>query len=499
MCDHGSSRPLRSFLLPLACGILSLANAAQAQEIDTLALRAHTRYLASDTLKGRGTGTNGERLARTYIASELERIGVPAARLDGDYFQAVPLKEAEIDTTATRLSVGRNGSARPFQSGRHFTHDRVGPSSLRDMQGDAVLAGTAGLAEQALAGFRRLDGQVIVIIGGLGSEALTLVPDWIERGAEGVIQLVLDADGYERTARGRGTKRIYTAGDVDEPFWQPNLPVVTGGPEVATALLEGAPLAPDALNGEQPFNALPLDRRVELTVRATDRDLDAANVAAMVPGSDPAVRDEVVVYTAHYDHLGIGQPDARGDSIYNGFSDNAAGVAMLLAMAEALVQDPPRRSVLFLFFTGEELGLLGSSYYAANPIIPLDRTAAVINLDAGAPPAPPRNWWLAGGGLSSLGDLGARVAADLGLTAETSNASPNSDHWPFLQRGIPSVFLIPGEEWEGFTSREKEALHQRWDHYHQPGDHWDPEFPFAGLKRYAQLALAIGREAANQP
>ncbi|MGH7445000.1 MAG: M28 family peptidase, partial [Longimicrobiales bacterium] len=218
-----------------------------------------------------------------------------------------------------------------------------------------------------------------------------------------------------------------------------------------------------------------------------------------LPGNDPALRDEYVVYTAHYDHLGISIPDAEGDSIYNGFSDNAAGVAMLLGIAEALRDAPPARSLLFLFFTGEERGLLGASYFAAHPPVPLERMHALINLDAGAPSAPPVSWRVAGGDSSALGTLAAQVAADHGWIARLSGASPNSDYWPFLQRGVPAVFLIPGDVWENTAPEQREALRRQWDHYHQPADEYHPDFPFSGLERYADYAMALGLRAANAP
>ncbi|HEY8380149.1 MAG TPA: M28 family peptidase, partial [Nannocystis sp.] len=275
------------------------------------------------------------------------------------------------------------------------------------------------------------------------------------------------------------------------------LPTLVAGPRLTAALLAGAPLAPDALDGTKPFKALPLGRMIEATIRVSEMPVAAANVAALIPGHDPALRDEVVAYTAHYDHLGIGPADATGDSIYNGFSDNAAGVAMLLAIGEAFAREPPARSVLLLFFTGEELGLLGSAYYAAEPLIPLERTVAVINLDAGAPPAPPRSWRVAGGTVSTLGEVARHVAAGQGWTAEPSGPRPNSDYWPFLRAGVPAVFLIPGSEWEGVSRAEREALHARWDRYHQPGDEWHPDFPFSGLRRYAEFAWLLGAEVAN--
>ncbi|MGH7128771.1 MAG: M28 family peptidase [Planctomycetaceae bacterium] len=230
------------------------------------------------------------------------------------------------------------------------------------------------------------------------------------------------------------------------------------------------------------------------------RAIDAANVAAVLPGSDPALRDEYVVFTAHYDHLGIDRDAPPGaDSVYNGFSDNAAGVAMLLEIARELGDAPPARSVLFLFLTAEERGLLGASFAAANPVVPLERMVALINLDAGAPPVPPVSWRIAGGEDSALGALAADIASERGWTAVLGAASPNSDYWPFLRRDVPAIFLIPGNDWEGVNAEQRDALRRRWDRYHHPDDEWAADFPFAGLARYADFALRVGRAAAEQP
>lgn len=488
------SRFLSTFLL---IATLAAAPALHAQEVDTMALRAHTMFLAHDMLEGRGTGSRGERLAALYIASQLQRLGIPGAGPRGEYFQPVPLREATVDYAATRLTVARGSEAATFGSPEHFVLNTGGKNAFRSFAGSALFAGTAGFAGEALERRGSLDGQVVVVLGTLGTEAQTLIPDWIRRGAEGVVFLVTESDRYGLFVRSRGDSRLFVDAEVGDPIWQPDLPVLVAGPRLSAAILAGAPLAPDALDGKKPFHALPLERTVSAEIGVSVRNVAAANVAALLPGQDPAKRDEVIVYTAHYDHLGIGTPDARGDSVYNGFSDNAAGTAMLLAIADAMRQGPPDRSVLFLFVTGEERGLLGSSYYASAPLIPLARTAAVINLDAGAPPAPPRSWRVAGGKESTLGALATRVAAARGWTAAPSNASPNSDYWPFLNRGVPAVFVIPGQDWEGVGKAQKEELHRRWDHYHEAADEWKPDFPFRGLQRYADFALALGREAGN--
>jgi Zn-dependent M28 family amino/carboxypeptidase len=225
--------------------------------------------------------------------------------------------------------------------------------------------------------------------------------------------------------------------------------------------------------------------------------LVSRNVAAMLPGADPALRGEFVAFTAHLDHLGISTPDQRGDSIYNGFSDNAAGCAMLLAIAKAMAAGPrPARSVLFLWPTGEERGLLGSDYFAARPLVPPDHIAAEINLDAGAPPAPADHWQVAGGDRSPLGLLAVAVARGAGWQAKLAPASPNSDYFPLLRIGVPAVFLVPDAPYEGLSAEASQALGRRWDHYHQPADEWAADFPFSGLVRYAEFGYRLGMAAA---
>ncbi|HSL71456.1 MAG TPA: M28 family peptidase, partial [Longimicrobiales bacterium] len=304
---------------------------------------------------------------------------------------------------------------------------------------------------------------------------------------------------FQLFVRSRGTQRYFVAGELNEPIWQSSLPSVLGGPRLTRALIPGIASLVGRLTGKTGVTPVALEKDIAVSIRATVEVIASQNVIGIIPGRDRALANEFVMFTAHYDHLGISTPDPRGDSIYNGFSDNAAGVAMVLAIAQALVHSPPARSTAFLFVSAEERGLLGSSYYAAQPVLPLAQTVAVINLDAGAPPAPPIEWRLAGGANSTLGALSEQIAQRHGWKIDLGLASPNSDYWPFHTRGVPAVFLIPGPAWEGLSPRERDALRARWDRYHRADDEWADAFPFSGLRRYAQLALEIGTAAANAP
>jgi hypothetical protein len=501
-------------LLLAALLLLASATPATAQSIDTLSIRGHTRFLTDDLLGGRGTGTVGEQIAAAYIISQVKRLGLSHLPGSTAFALPVPLRAAHIHE-ASRVVVHAGSDSTTFSSGSEFIVSTGGAGAFRDFGGRAVFLGVPAHAAMLLAAGesrgddgRSLDGTIAVFAGPLGAAALDIVPALQRAGVAGIVLLVPDAEQYDYFQRSRGDVRYFVAADVNDPIWQPGIPTLLAGPRLTDALLAGAVLpagllddtaarAGDPVRDGAGLRPVDLGRTLDARIATTFRDLPATNVAAMLPGADPVLRNEYVVFTAHYDHLGIGGPDATGDSIYSGFSDNAAGVGMLLAIAETMRAEPPARSVLFLFFTGEERGLLGSTFFAETSPLALDRIRAVINLDAGAPPAPPASWRIAGGD-TPLGQIARDVAASRGWTTALTPASPNSDHWPFLERGVPAIFIIPGEQWENVSAAERAALRDRWDRYHQPGDRWFADFPFAGIGRYAEFALLVGLDVANR-
>lgn len=455
--------------------LLVLSQTAAAQAIDTVSLRARTRFLSANALMGRGTGTAGEHVAAEYIAAELMRIGVQPA-VNGSYLQTVPLKRALIKHTSVRYQDATYGA-------NDFVWNTGGRGAFHSFAGAAVFVGT--IDSTAVRRAAELRGKVVVLTGPMGAAAQDYVPALLRAGASGVVIALADTTLFGLFARSRGEARYYVDADVSDPVWQANLPVIIAAPSLARHLLH-----------RERFTELPGRLQADLQTEITD--VAAANVVGVIPGTDAGRDQEIIAFSAHYDHLGMSTPDARGDSIYNGFSDNAAGVGMVLGIAELMKQRPPRRTVLFLFFTGEERGLLGSSFFATHPLFPLARMRGLINLDAGAPPAPPVSWRVAGGQDSSLGLLAQQIATGRQWTADLGAASPNSDYWPFLARGVPSIFIIPGNQWEQVTPEQQAALRLRWDRYHRADDEWHPEFPFSGLARYAEYAYLVGRAAADR-
>lgn len=451
--------------------------------IDTLAIKAHTYYLAQDLLAGRGTGTPGADLAASYIATVCRELGLTA--LGGDFFQDVPLVEAVLDSAT--LAVRTPQGERHFQYPEDFVPDFGGEQALTGFAGPALYGGSP----IRLGSLPEVKGRAVVTAAPVGERAL--MDSLARRGAVALIQLVRDSAVYRLYRQSRGPARAAFRSAGIATSLLPALPWIVGNQALTRELAQAAAAR------SEPDAPGPLGVDLSLDLHLTRRPLHARNVACMLPGAGAGAgqRDTAIMFAAHYDHLGIGAPDAHGDSIYNGFSDNAAGVGMLLAIAQAMVRGPGRpmrHSVIFLFPTAEERGLLGSDYYVARPLWPLARTAAVIALDAGAPPAPPTSWRIAGGTGTGLGTLALDVALAQGWSATTSPATPNSDYYPFARSGVPAVMIIPGPgPYQGLSTDSSVALRQAWNHYHEAADSWADDFPFGGLRRYAEYAYLLAR------
>lgn len=477
--------PLVWLMLPLAlaaaCATAPAVAPPSADEsfptlraIDTLSIRSDTRVLAHDSLAGRGTGTAGARSAARFIAGRLQALGVRPLPTDTaspppPYLLPVPLLRANVSAATLEIE-GGGAHATERTHGDGFVLGRMGREGMRAAAGPVSTPG-ADSSEAT-------SGTWLLLDGAPGEAALRWLPGWRAAGVIGLIvrlPRVAVLDAYRQQL---GDVRWMLAQGPPDPIWQPDLPVLLVGPELGAMLAE-----PGA--------------RVSLEPAARLDSIVDYNVAGYIEGSDPARARELVVLTAHYDHLGIVGGAPGRDSVYNGFSDNAAGVAMLLAVAESAARRPPPRSLLFLFTTAEEVGLLGSLHFVRQREADVARTRAVVNVDAGAPPAPPTRWRLAAGTRSRAGAVAAAVVEAYGWTHRSDPGSPNSDHWPFVQLGIPAVFLIPDGAWEGLDDAEATTLRDRWDRYHHPDDEWAPDFPLAGLARYATLARAIAYALAS--
>ena len=451
-------------------GALPIAAQRPATPPDTLAIRGDTYFLAHDALLGRATGSRGAELAATYIVSRCIAMGLePVA---GRYLHAVPLQLASAVPASDVLTIETPERRYTFGSPHDVLIDLESARTLEAFQGPLVRT-ESSLPDGEPQDVEGISGRIVAVEGLLADRART--GDVLKaRGAEGLVQLVDSASFAELAARWSGRVHVVLARDVPASL-RTSLPAVVASPRVAASLAAGGGLV-----------------RVRPPVRSGP--FTAHNVACRLPGSTSQSAPVHLAFVAHYDHLGV-QHTLDSDSIYNGFSDNAAGVAMVLAIADVLRRHPLRASALFLFFAAEELGLLGSDYFVETSPIPVDQIGLVLNLDAGAPPAPLSSWRIATSD-ARLAELATRVGAARGWSVLVSPARPNSDHFAFARHGVPAGLLVPGpDSYDGFTTERSDSLRARWERYHQPGDEWSPAFPWSGLRRYAEVALALARAA----
>jgi hypothetical protein len=445
--------------------------------IDTLALRAHTAFLSRDLLEGRATGGRGAAVAAAYIAAQCRALGLEP--LGPDYLLDVPLEAAVPRPAETALVVARGPDTTVFHHGDDFLPVGGLRAALASFRGTPVYLGTADDIVRLGDSLPDLHGKVTLIGGVLRPE---LAARLAARGTAGLLQITANAEAYTFYHASRGEALTLLADSTVPSSSHPPVPALIVAPQVTAALAA----------------AIRDTGTVDVRLVFDRRPLRGWNVACLLPGRDQRLGNELIALSAHYDHLGIGPADERGDSIYNGFSDNAAGVAMLLAVARTVRERSPgalRRGLALLFFTGEERGLLGSDYFVARPPVPLQRFRAVVNLDAGAPPGRPWHWRVAGGEGNDLGRLAVDAAAIRGWAVTLSPATPNSDYFPFARNGVPAIFLIPGTgPYEGLSADSSQALFRRWDAYHQARDEYHENFPFAGMQRYAEYALMVVQE-----
>jgi Zn-dependent M28 family amino/carboxypeptidase len=256
------------------------------------------------------------------------------------------------------------------------------------------------------------------------------------------------------------------------------------------------------------FRPVPLGVTTSLELAVTPRRVETGNVLGLLRGSDPELADEVVVYTAHHDHLGVGTPDASGDRIYNGALDNSTGCAQLLALAKAFrsLPTPPKRSILLAFVAAEEQGLIGSEYFAQHPTFPAGKIAANINVDSANIYGRTRDISYVGYGKSTLDGVIERAAAAQGRVVRGDQAPEKgsfyrSDQFNFARIGVPAIYLDPGTEFLGPDAEKAKQRQQAYDStcYHQACDEVGDDWVYDGMIEDTKLAFACGLEIANAP
>lgn len=498
------------------------------EQIRPEGIRAHMAFLADDLLEGRAPGTRGYQLAAKYVAAQFEAMGLEPAGVDGTYFQPVPLREIKLVEEDSSLTLFRDGREVELKFGEDFV-----------MRGNPLRTETSVEAPVVFVGFGvtapELDyddydgvdvkGKIVAMLTGAPasfphnqrayhSSGRVKSHTAVAQGAMGSIFLRTPEnekrakwDRRVRQSKVPGMRWLDEMGTPNDSHSQIRGRANLSRPG-AEKLFGGAPKSLEevfaaAEAGEPQAFALPVKVRIRTISR--HRKLESPNVVAVLPGSDPKLREEYVVYTAHLDAYGVGEP-LDGDVIYNGALDNASGAACLLNIARAFSSLPQRsqRSVLFLAVTAEEKGLRGSDYFAHYPTVPLDMIVANVNLDGAAVLHSLVDVVPRGAEHSTLERPVKQASGRLGLEI-TPDPTPEevffirSDQFSFVRKGVPAVFVMSGFQ-TGDPNIDGAAIMQNWrqTRYHQPKDDMEQPLNFEAAAKFAQVNFLIGYLVANQ-
>jgi Zn-dependent M28 family amino/carboxypeptidase len=507
--------------------LITAAAGTAAQAIDGEDIRRVVAELADDRYGGRLPGSEGDELAQAYLAAELARIGFAPGGDGGSYEQPIELVGVTAEAPATWRFEREGGAVELARSTDFVTGSGMQAPTAELRDAELVFAGYAIQApEYGWDDFKDVDvrGKVLVVLNN--------DPDWDPALFEGTTRLYYGRWSYKYESAARqgaaGVIIIHTVPSAGYP-WQvvqsswsgPQYELPAGAePRIAVEgwVTEDAArrlLAPshdlDALVEQaksRDFRPVPLGITTSFTLTNTVTRTPTANVFGTLRGSDPELADEYVIYSAHFDHLGIVEPNAADptDTIANGAMDNASGVGMLLAIGEAFaaLPQPPRRSIMLLFAAAEEQGLIGSQYFAEHPPIPPGRMAANINFDSGNIWGETSDITFIGLGKSSL-DAVARTVAGLQERTLKGDQLPDrgfyyrSDQFNFAKIGVPAFYFDGGTEFVGRPAgwgAEQIQLYET-NHYHQPSDELTPEWNFDGMVQDARFGFYAGLIVAN--
>ena len=506
----------------------AIAVPADAQvAIDTATLMRHIRVLASDSFQGRAPGTLGEERTVAYLEEQFRALGLLPGNTDGSYIQKVPLVGITPDGTS-RLVFSRGTARRTLKWSDDFVAWTKHVSEVASLDRSEVVFVGYGVEapEFGWDDYKGVDvaGKTLIMLINdpplsdttqFGGRAMTYYGRWTYKYEQGMkhkaagVLLVHETGpaGYPfAVVQGKTGEQF----DLVTPDKNVGRSAVEGWITLdqARALLTMAGQDFDSLKARaatREFKPVPLGVTASVTLRNTLRTVDSRNVVARLEGSDPELKNEYVVYTAHWDHFGIGIK-INGDSIYNGAADNASGTAGLLNMAKAftVLKTPPKRSILFLAVTAEEQGLLGSQYYSVTPIYPLAKTVADINMDGLNTWGPTKDLTVIGYGASELDDYAQAAAQEQGRTLRPDPEPEKgfyyrSDHFNFAKQGVPA--FDPGEGVDyigkpadfGMTKRNEFTAND----YHKPSDEIKPGWDLTGAVMDLKLFLAIGYRVAQ--
>lgn len=486
---------------------------------------AHVQFLADDKLEGRNTGSPGFLKAVQYVESQFEKLGLKPAGTSG-YLQPIQFESRSISESS--LELVRDGKAEPLSAGEASLSSRADVQPL--VEAPMVFVGYGMSIPEAhyddLAGLD-LHGKIAVYVNAAGpveasgnvkSHFSSTAERWATLKRAGAIgSATIPAPRPEGQGGGRGgavggrgafapppTVVLADRALQDSEGQQVALTITRGGADTFFAG-SGHTYAEieELIKANKPLPRFPLAGTLRAKATLTREPLQAPNVVAMLPGSDPKLKDEYVIMSAHLDHVGVGRP-VNGDGVYNGAMDDASGIASVLEIARYMTQSgaKPKRSVIFLAVTAEEKGELGSRYFAAHPTVPRRNIVADINLDMFLPLYPLKVIEVQGLTESTLGDQVRAAAKGLGVDVQTDrepeqNRFIRSDQYSFIREGIPSLAFKFGYE---FGSPE-EKIRRDWvrDRYHKPSDDLTQPVDSAAAAHFDRIIADLLERVADSP
>ncbi len=480
----------------------------------------HVKVLADDAMEGRETGSAGLRKAQAYIVEQLTRAGLEPAGSQG-FYQPVKLIQREIDETGSAAALVRDGKAEPLVLGEDvFFNTRI-ELAAREVAAPLVFAGYGlRVPETGFDDFAGLDlhGKVVVFLSGspadvpgpLSAHYQTPVERWKALKAAGAIGTITipNPASMDIPWSRMSLNRAHPSMDLADPEFNETAGLETSllfNPTQAEKLFAGSghTFAEIAALGKdrKPLPRFPLAASLKARASVKRSVVESANVVARLPGSDPALKGEVVVLSAHVDHVGIGAP-IDGDRIYNGAMDDGSGSALLLDMAAHLAgaSAKPRRSLLFLFVTAEEKGLLGSKYFAAHPTVTPKAIVADVNVDMFLPIVPLKVLKVEGLAESDLGDRAAAIAQSLGVKPIADpeplrNGFIRSDQYSFIRHGVPALKMDVGFE----LGTPEQKIFKDWltKRYHAPSDDLSQPVDLGAAALYEEITRRLLLDVAN--
>ena len=505
---------------------LPATSVAAMQKIDPERIRSHVRYLSHDLLEGRGTGQRGGDIAAEYIATQFALYNLKPAADNGTYLQKVPMVGITSAPETTFSLVTANGTMDLKVLDQYVAYDQT-QQPQSEVNADIVYVGYGIEApEYKWDDYKATDvrGKVLLMLVNeppsdddnfFKGRALTYYGRWTykyeeaaRKGAVGVIlihQTEMASYPWEVVRNSNSGEKSYLKLD-----GTPKLKVASWVQlDVAKQLAAGSGMNIDKMlaDARSPgFHPVTLPVKLKAHMVSKIRPFESNNVIAMLPGSDLKLKNEAVMFTAHYDHLGI-RPDMPGDNIYNGANDNATGCGILLEVARAYSEaaSKPRRSILFASVTAEEQGLLGSEYLGKHPPVPAGKISLDLNYDDVPPLGSPEEVEVSGSERTTFYPVIEAMAKTFRLTIRP-DARPEaghyyrSDHFSLARVGIPSFSINEGVKYKGHDAAWglQEAEEYTSKHYHQPSDEYHPSMDFTGDAVMARFGFALGWEAASQ-